>query len=67
MEAWSVCQLQPDPGFPDDNNYLLNALAEEAHLNFADELPREALVTMSGEDVTEAVYAAYECLRANTF
>ena len=67
MEAWSVCQLQPDPGFSDDNNYLLNAIAEEAHLNFADELPRETLVTMSGEDVTEAVYAAYEWLRANTF
>ena len=67
MEAWSVCQLQPDPGFSDDNNYLLNAIAEEAHMNFADDLPRETLVTMSGEDVTEEVYAAYEWLRANTF
>ena len=67
MEAWSVCQLQPDPGFSDDNNYLLNAIAEEAHLNFADDLPRETLVTALGEDVTEEVYAAYEWLRANTF
>ena len=67
MEGYSVCQLQPDPGFSDDNNYLLNAVAEEAHLNFADDLPRETLVTASGEDVTEEVYRAYEWLRANTF
>lgn len=67
MEAYSVCQLQPDPGFSDDNNYLLNAIAEQAHLNFAEELPREQLVNRNGVDVTEEVYAAYEWLRANTF
>ena len=35
--------------------------------NFADDLPRETLITTGGEDVTEEVYAAYEWLRANTF
>ena len=67
MEAYSVCQLQPDPGFSDDNNYLRNAIAEQAHLNFEEELPRQQLVNKKGVDVTEEVYAAYEWLRENSF
>ena len=67
LEAYSVCQLQPDPGFSCDNNYLLNAIAEEAHLDFSKELPRQTLISRDGVDVTEEVYAAYEWLRANTF
>ena len=67
LEAYSVCQLQPDPGFSDDNNYLLNAIAEEAHLDFSGELPRQTLIDRAGVDVTETVYAAYEWLRENTF
>ena len=67
MEAYSVCQLQPDPGFSDDNNYLLNAVAEKARLDFSEELPKETLVNKDGADVTEEVYKAYEWLRANTF
>ena len=31
MEGYSGCQLQPDSGFSDDNNDLLNAVAEEYH------------------------------------
>ena len=67
MEAYSVCQLQPDPGFSDDNNYLLNAIAEESHLDFSKELPRQSLIAGDGTDVTDEVYTAYEWLRANTF
>jgi hypothetical protein len=67
MEGYNVCQLQPDPGFSDDNNYLLNIIAEEGHLDFQQDLPRETLVNKDGEDVTEEVYAAYEWLRAHTF
>ena len=67
MEGYSVCQLQPDPGFSDDNNYLLNAVAEEYHRDFKDDLPRQTLVTTSGEDVTDEVYRAYEWLREHTF
>ena len=67
MEAYSVCQLQPDPGFSDDNNYLLNAVAEKARLDFSEELPKETLVNKDGADVTAEVYKAYEWLRANTF
>ena len=67
MEGYSVCQLQPDPGFSDDNNYLLNAVAEEYHRDFKEDLPRQTLITHDGEDVTEEVYRAYEWLRENTF
>ena len=67
MEAYNVCQLQPDPGFSDDNNYLLNAVAEEYHRDFTEELPRVTLINKDGIDVTEEVYQAYEWLRAHTF
>jgi len=67
MESYSICQIQPDPGFCCDNNYLLNTIAEEAHLNFAEELPRQTLINKDGVDVTEEVYVAYEWLREHTF
>lgn len=67
MEAYNVCQLQPDPGFSDDNNYLLNAVAEEYHQDFTEELPRATLINKDGIDVTEEVYQAYEWLREHTF
>ena len=67
MEGYSVCQLQPDPGFSGDNNYLLNAVAEEYHCDFKDNLPRQTLVTREGEDVTDEVYRAFEWLRERTF
>ena len=28
LQAYSICQIQPDPGFSDDNNYLKNAIAD---------------------------------------
>ena len=67
MEGYSVCQFQPDPRGSDDNNYLLNAIAEEIHRDFKEDLPRERLVNKSGEDVTDEVYEAYDWLREHTF
>ena len=67
LQAWSICQIQPDPGFSDDNNYLLNAVAEAYHRDFKEDLPRQTLVAASGEDVTDEVYRAYEWLREHTF
>ena len=67
MEAYNMVQLQPDPGFSDDNNYLKNAIMEESHLNFAEDLPRESVVLADGTDATEEVYKAYEWLREHTF
>ncbi len=67
MEGYSVCQLQPDPGFSDDNNYLLNAIAEEIHRDFKEDLPRERLISRDGTDITNEVYQAYDWLREHTF
>lgn len=67
MEGYSVCQLQPDPGFSDDNNYLLNAIAEEIHRDFKEGLPRERLISRDGTDITNEVYQAYDWLREHTF
>ena len=67
MEAYNMVKLQPDPGFSDDNNYLKNAIMEESHRIFADDLPRETILLKDGTDATEEVYKAYEWLRANTF
>ena len=53
LEAHNTCRLQPDPGFADDNNYLKNTVAEEAHLDFFGELPEEKVVLADGTDVTE--------------
>ena len=33
MEAYNICQLQPDSAFTDDNNYLKNVIAAKAHLD----------------------------------
>ena len=67
MEGYSVCQFQPDPRGSDDNNYLLNAIAEEIHRDFKEDLPREQLVNKAGEDVTDEIYQAYDWLREHTF
>ena len=67
MEAYNMCQLQPDPGFSDDNNYLKNTEAEEAHLDFFKELPDEKVVLADGTDVTEEVRKAEQWLIDNSF
>ena len=67
LEAYSVCQLQPDPGFSDDNNYFKNAVAEKAHLDIFGELPEEKVTLADGADVTEEVRAAEQWLIQNSF
>lgn len=67
MEAYNVCQLQPDPGFADDNNYLKNIIAEEAHLDCFGELPDEKVILEDGTDVTEEVLKAERWLIEHSF
>lgn len=67
MEAYNCIQLQPDLQMSDENNYLKNVMAEKAHLDIHQELPRETLIAADGTDVTDEVYVAYEFLRAHTF
>ncbi|MBR1693701.1 MAG: aldo/keto reductase [Lachnospiraceae bacterium] len=67
LEAYNMCQLQPDPGFADDNNYLKNTVAEEAHLDFFGELPDEKVLLADGTDVTEEVSRAEKWLIEHSF
>ena len=67
LEAYNMCQLQPDPGFSDDNNYLKNTIAEEAHLDIFGTLPEERVILADGTDVTEEVRKAEQWLIENSF
>ena len=67
LEAYNMCQLQPDPGFSDDNNYLKNTVAEEAHLDVFGELPEEKVILADGTDVTEEVVKAERWLIEHSF
>ena len=67
LEAYNMCLLQPDPGFSDDNNYLKNTVAEEAHLDFFGELPDEKVILSDGTDATEIVMKAEKWLIEHSF
>lgn len=67
LETYNICQLQPDPGFSDDNNYLKNAVAEEAHLDLFGALPEEKVILVDGTDATEQVRKAEQWLIEHSF
>lgn len=67
LQAYSICQLQPDPGFSDDNNYVKNAFAENAHLDFFQGLPAQQVAAADGTDITELVEKAVKWLTENSF
>ena len=54
----SICQIQPDPGFSDDNNYLKNAIAEAEHVDFLNGLEKQTVIAPDGTDITEVVEKA---------
>ena len=67
LQAYSICQIQPDPGFSDDNNYLKNAIAEAEHVDFHHGLERQAVLAPDGRDITETVEKAVAWLTENSF
>ena len=67
LQAWSICQIQPDPGFSDDNNYLKNAFAEEEHVDFHNGLEKQTVLAPDGRDITEKVEKAVAWLTENSF
>lgn len=67
LQAYGICQIQPDPGFSDDNNYLKNAIAEAEHIDFKDGLTKQKVVTEDGKDITEQVEKAVAWLTAHSF
>jgi len=67
LQAYSICQIQPDPGFSDDNNYLKNAIAEAEHRDFTKGLEKQTVITADGRDITEKVETAAAWLIEHTF
>lgn len=67
LQAYSICQIQPDPGFSDDNNYLKNAFAEAEHVDFHNGLTKQSVFAADGTDITEKVEAAVAWLTENSF
>ncbi len=63
LQAYSICQIQLNSGFADDNNYLKNTFAEEAHLD----LPNQQVITADGKDITENVETEGKWLKENSF
>ena len=67
LQTYSICQIQPNPGFSDDNNYLKNTFLEEAHLDFFKGLPKEKVIADDGTDITETVEKAVKWLTEHSF
>ena len=67
LQAYSICQIQPDPGFSDDNNYLKNSFAEVEHVDFREGLDKQRVVAADGTDITETVEKAVAWLAEHSF
>ena len=67
LQAYSICQIQPDPGFSDDNNYLKNAFAEAEHVDYREGLSKQQVITEDGKDITELVEKAVAWLAEHSF
>ena len=67
LQAYSICQIQPDPSFSDDNNYLKNAIAEAEHVDFHRGLEKQIVLTNDGRDITDMVEKAVAWLTEHSF
>ena len=67
LQAYSICQIQPNPGFSDDNNYLKNAIAEVEHMDFRKGLEKQTVITADGTDITNTVEKAVAWLTQHSF
>ena len=67
LQAFSICQIQPNPGFSDDNNYLKNAIAEVEHRDFHHGLEKQTVIAADGRDITDMVEKAVAWLTEHSF
>lgn len=67
LQAYSICQIQPNPGFSDDNNYFKNIMAEKSHLDIFKGLPKQTVITVDGKNITPQVESAVDWLIQNSF
>ena len=67
LQAYSICQIQPNPGFSDDNNYLKNAIADVEHVDFRKGLEKQTVITADGKDITAVFEKAVMWLTEHSF
>lgn len=68
LDGYSTCQMEPNPGFSDINNYPKNALAENSHFDFlGSRFSKERFVRADDVDVSETVNKAILWLKENSF
>lgn len=68
LEAYRICQIQPDPGFAVDINYPKNSMAEQ-HLDIDNDadFPEETVLLPDGTDGTPLLQEAEDWLRKHHF
>lgn len=68
LEAYSICQIQPDPGFAVDINYPKNSMAER-HVDIDNDadFPEETVTLPDGTDGTPLLREAEGWLRKHHF
>lgn len=67
LQAYSICQVQPDPGFSNDNNYLKNALIENSQIDLFGELPKQEVILSDGTNITGLVEKCISWLKEHSF
>ena len=67
LQAYSICQIQPSPGFSDDNNYFKNALIENSHLDLFGQLPKQEVILPDGTNSTELIEKCVKWLKEHSF
>lgn len=69
LENYSISQIQPNPYFTDDMNYIRNSVAELRHVDIDDDtaFPEETVILPDGTDGTPLLREAEGWLRKNHF
>ena len=66
LESYNTCQVQTDPGFTCDNNYLKGQLAKHG-LDIHGDLPEQKVILNSGKDITDLAMEVEKWMIAHTF
>jgi len=66
MQAYAVCQIQPDQGFADDNNYFRNRIADAVHEEL-EEAVKSPMFLDDGRSIPKETQEAIAWLAAHSF
>ena len=66
MQAYAVCQIQPNQGFADDNNYFRNRIADAVHEEM-EEAVKSPMFLDDGRSIPKETQEAIAWLAAHSF